>query len=49
MPWGGGVGSEQGLDDAEPQLLAPLNIMDAVRWVLGENKASELRGESCRT
>ena len=22
------------------------NIMDAVRWVLGENKASELRGES---
>ena len=25
------------------------NIMDAVRWVLGENKASELRGESCRT
>jgi flagellar biosynthesis/type III secretory pathway ATPase len=25
------------------------NIMDAVRWVLGESKASELRGESCRT
>ena len=25
------------------------NIMDAVRWVLGESKASELRGESiCR-
>ncbi|MFN5700614.1 MAG: AAA family ATPase, partial [Betaproteobacteria bacterium] len=22
------------------------NIMDAVRWVLGESKASELRGES---
>ena len=22
------------------------NVMDAVRWVLGESKASELRGES---
>jgi DNA repair exonuclease SbcCD ATPase subunit len=25
------------------------NIIDAVRWVLGESKASELRGESMRT
>ena len=25
------------------------NIIDAVRWVLGESKASALRGESMRT
>jgi hypothetical protein len=32
-----------------PERCGKSNIIDAVRWVLGESRPSELRGERCRT